>query len=67
MATGFNFEHPNFNWNASDIYQEFIRFKQHVSFTFKGPLAKADKKDCAGWLGLWIGQQGREIYKTFNL
>ena len=66
MASGFNFEHPVFNWNAADIYQEFERFKQHVSFVFKGPLSKSDKKDRAGWLGLWIGQQGREIYKTFT-
>ena len=66
MASGFSFEQPCFNWDAKDVYQEFQRFQQHVEFTFKGPLAKADKKDCAGWLGMWIGQQGREIYKTFK-
>ena len=66
MASGFNFEQPCFNWDAKDVYQEFQRFQQHVEFTFKGPLAKADKKDCTGWLGMWIGQQGREIYKTFK-
>ena len=48
------------------MYQEFQRFKQHVEFTFKGPPAKSDKKDCAGWLGMWIGQPGREVYKTFT-
>lgn len=61
-----NFEQPAFNWTAADVYQEFSRFKQHVEFTFKGPLAKSEKKDKAGWLGMWIGQQGREIYKTFT-
>lgn len=66
MATGFQFEHPSFNWGAPDVYQEFQRFKQHVEFTFKGPLVKAEPKDRAGWLGLWIGQQGREVYKTFK-
>ena len=66
MASGFSFEQPCFNWDAKDTYQEFQRFKQHVEFTFKGPLAKSNKKDCAGWLGMWIGQQGREVYKTFT-
>ena len=66
MASGFSFDQPCFNWDAKDTYQEFQRFKQHVEFTFKGPLAKSDKKDCAGWLGMWIGQQGREVYKTFT-
>ena len=66
MASGFSFDQPCFNWDAKDTYQEFQRFKQHVEFTFKGPLAKSNKKDCAGWLGMWIGQQGREVYKTFT-
>ena len=60
------FEQPAFNWDTSDTFQEFQRFKQHVQFTFKGPLSKADNKDKAGWLGMWIGPQGREIYKTFT-
>ena len=32
----------------------------------KGLLLNLKKKDCAGWLGMWIGQQGRDIYKTFT-
>ena len=63
---GVNFEQPSLNWDASDMYQEFQRFKQHVQFTFKGPLASADAKHKCGWLGMWIGQQGRELYKTFK-
>lgn len=66
MASGISFDQPRFNWDTSDEFQEFQRFKQHVEFTYKGPLAKTDKKDRCGWLGMWIGQQGREIYKTFN-
>ncbi|KAJ8305094.1 hypothetical protein KUTeg_017354 [Tegillarca granosa] len=61
-----NFDQPLFNWEASDTFQEFQRFRQHVNFTFKGPLCKSDAKDKAGWIGLWIGQQGREIYKTLT-
>ena len=59
------FEQPRFDWQAGDLYQEFCRFKQHVGFIFKGPLAKSDNKHKAGWIGMWIGQEGREVYKTF--
>jgi len=65
-GSGMNFEHPSLNWGASDMYQEYSRFKQHVEFTFKGPLATTDEKHKCGWLGMWINQQGREIYKTLN-
>lgn len=62
------FEHPKFDWDTSDKYQEFLRFKQHVDFVFKGPLCDENvtEKAKAAWLGLWIGQQGREVYKTFQ-
>ncbi|XP_062583203.1 uncharacterized protein LOC134244964 [Saccostrea cucullata] len=64
MAT-LSFDQPRFDWQAGYLYQEFCRFKQHVSFIFKGPLAKSDAKHKAGWIGMWIGQEGREVYKTF--
>ena len=32
----------------------------------KGGLLNLTKKDCAGWLGMWLGQQGQEICKTFT-
>lgn len=62
MAASLAFEQPKMNWGASDEYQEFRRFNQHVEFTFKGPLAKSHDSDKAGWLGMWIGQEGREVY-----
>ncbi|XP_060085903.1 uncharacterized protein K02A2.6-like [Ylistrum balloti] len=60
------FDQPCFDWDAKDLYQEYQRFKQHVDFVFKGPLSKADDKDKTGWIGMWIGRQGREVYKTFD-
>lgn len=35
-------------------------------FVFEGPLSEQSAKQHAGWLGTWIGEQGREIYKTIN-
>ena len=66
MATNFQFEYPVLDWDAQDTYKEFIRFRQHVDFVFKGPLAKASDKDRAGWIGMWIGRQGKEVYKTLT-
>ncbi|XP_052242487.1 uncharacterized protein K02A2.6-like [Dreissena polymorpha] len=61
-----NFEQPILQWDSKDMYPEFQRFKQHVEFTFRGPLASINAKQKAGWLGKWINQQGRELYKTFT-
>ena len=54
------------DWNATDTYQEFKRFKEHVSFVFAGPLSKASPAERAGCLGMWVGQQGRELHKTLT-
>lgn len=48
------------------MYQEFERFQSHVTFVFDGPLLEQTAKERAGWLGTWIGEQGREIYKTLH-
>lgn len=60
------FEHPKIDWDAADLYKEFERFRCHVSFVFDGPLSGLEAKRKAGWLGTWIGEQGREIYKTLT-
>uniref|UniRef100_A0A8W8MFP5 Uncharacterized protein n=1 Tax=Magallana gigas TaxID=29159 RepID=A0A8W8MFP5_MAGGI len=56
----FSFDQPSMDWSHPETYSEFLWFRQHVE-----PWCKADKKDKAGWLGIWIGKQGREMYKTF--
>ena len=60
------FEHPKIDWDAADLYQEFERFRSHVDFVFAGPLSELVAKQRAGWLGTWIGEQGREIYRTLT-
>lgn len=61
-----NFEYPKIDWDSEDLYQEFSRFRNHVGFVFDGPLSKLNDKQKSGWLGTWIGSQGREIYKIFE-
>lgn len=58
------FEHPRIDWDASDLYKEFERFRSHSTFVFDSPFSGIIAKQQAGWLGTWVGQQGREIYKT---
>lgn len=58
MATAAQLDLPLLDWDAFDMYLEICRFTQHIQFVFKGPLASAKDKDCAGWLGIWIGKQG---------
>ena len=60
------FDHPQIDWDSQDLYQEFSRFRNHVGFVFDGPLSKLKAEEKAGWLGTWIGLQGREIYKTLH-
>ncbi|KAG7522845.1 hypothetical protein JOB18_001506 [Solea senegalensis] len=60
------FDHPRIDWDAADLYKEFERFRCHMSFVFDGPLSALEAKQKAGWLGTWIGEQGREIYKTLT-
>ena len=59
-----NFEYPVINWDHTDLHQEFARFRRHVEFVFDGPLGDLTDKKKAGWLGTWLGAQGREIYLT---
>ena len=65
-ASNIQFDHPSIDWGAPDLYKEFMRFKDHIGFVFSGPLSDIDKKKQAGWLGTWIGPQGREIYRAFQ-
>ena len=62
MAAQNIFEHPHIDWNASDLYKEFCRFKRHVEFVLDGPLDGQTDKQKAGWIGTWIGAEGREVW-----
>ncbi|GFR94330.1 centrin-1 [Elysia marginata] len=36
-------------------------------FIFNGPLSGTTEKQKCGWVGTWIGEEGREIYKTLQI
>ena len=54
------------NRNASNLPEEWQKFKLHVSFIFSGPLKAKTEEEHVSYLLLWVGQRGREIYKTLT-
>ena len=48
------FEQPHINWDSTDLYQGFSRFRNQASSCFASPLSKQSAKEKAGWLGTWI-------------
>ena len=57
---------PVMNWDASNLAKEWKKFKLHVELIFKGPLKSKSEEEKVSYLLLWIGQQGRDVYKTWT-
>ena len=57
---------PVMNWDASNLAEEWKKFKLHVELIFKGPLKSKSEEEQVSYLLLWIGQQGRDVYKTWT-
>ena len=57
---------PVMNWDASNLPEEWQKFKLHVELIFSGPLNSKTEEEQVSYLLLWIGQPGREIYKTWS-
>ena len=55
---------PVMNWDASNLPEEWQKFKLHVELIFSGPLKSETEEEQVSYLLLWVGQPGREIYKT---
>ena len=51
---------PKFNWDSADLVGEWKAFRQHVEFTFKGPLRAMNEEARCCYLMLWAGEKGRE-------
>ena len=43
-----------------------LTFKQHCQFTFDGPLSEKTEKTKVNYLITYVGDKGREVYKTFD-
>ena len=57
---------PVMNWDASNLPEEWQKFKLHIELIFSGPLNSKTEEEQVSYLLLWIGQPGRKIYKTWS-
>lgn len=58
---------PSLDWSSADLPTAFQNFKQYTELIFSGPLAKKSGKEKATYLLLWLGQEGINIFQTWNL
>lgn len=60
---------PTFDWNSSDLPTSFRNFKNHCRLMFDGPMAQSAKsgKIQVTYVLLWLGQQGINIFDTWNV
>ena len=66
MATAAGFKTPEMNWDATDLRDEFAKFKQYCDLIFSGPYSKKSPKEQATFILLWIGRQGLETYNSWT-
>ena len=58
---------PQMEWNDSDLPMAFKSFKQYCQLVFDGPLNAKEDKVKATYILLWIGEEGRKIFNSFDL
>ena len=58
---------PQMDWNGSDLPTAFKSFKQYCQLIFDGPLNQKEEKVKATYILLWIGEEGRKIFNSFEL
>ena len=57
---------PVMNWKASNLPEQWEKFQLHVELIFSGPLKNKNEPEKVSYLLLWIGEEGRQIYKTWT-
>lgn len=58
---------PSMNWSATNLAAEWIKFEEHAKLMFLGPLKRATAEEQAAYLRIWVGEKGREIFRSWNL
>lgn len=58
---------PQMEWNDSDLPTAFKSFKQYCQLIFDGPMNAKEDKVKATYILLWIGEEGRKIFISFDL
>ena len=58
---------PNMDWYAADTSIELANFKSLCELYFDGPLSGITEEKKVKYLLIWIGQEGRDICKSWEL
>ena len=58
--------HPKINWDSTNLPDEWEKFQTYVELIFSGPLKEKSEQEKVSYLLLWVGEQGRQIYKTWT-
>lgn len=57
---------PKMDWEASNLPEQWKKFRTHVDLIFKGPLEEKREEIKVTYLLLWVGDKGCEIYNTWT-
>ena len=57
---------PTIDWKAKNLTEEWRRFQQHSELMFSGPLKKLTKEERAAYVLIWVGNEGRDIFNSWN-
>ena len=52
---------------SRDLPTAWKAFRQHCEFTFEGPLKRKSEEEKCNYLMIWVGDKGRDMYKTLEL
>ena len=58
--------HPKIKWDSTNLPDEWEKFQTHVELIFSGPFKEKSEQEKVSYLLLWVGEQGRQIYKTWT-
>ena len=58
---------PRMDWESLDLPATWRSFKQHVEFTFGGPLKKKSEEEKCNYLMIWVGEKGRDVFNTWTI
>lgn len=57
---------PRFDWEDTNLPEQWERFKRHIELIFKGPLKEKSEEEKVAYLLLWIGEKGRDVHATWT-
>ena len=58
---------PRMDWKATNLAEEYRKFKRSCEFIFKGPLKEEPRDVQVQYLMMWVGPEGADIRDGWQL